>query len=156
MPPAGAVSWSQGANGAVPSNAIRLGQDSDGEALFGCAAPVGPPGRQTMQPGKLSRKLGGCFVAFGGKEHLLRGYQVLVSSLDYRAFGLQPVNGGPLPGRSINGGTDIDGQPLYFCIVQYDNGSAHVEKIQRSWKECHIPYVRLERSYGVYKVLVLR
>jgi hypothetical protein len=87
---------------------------------------------------------------------LLRGYQVLVSSLDYRAFGLQPVNGGPLPGRSINGGTDIDGQPLYFCIVQYDNGSAHVEKIQRSWKECHIPYVRLERSYGVYKVLVLR
>jgi hypothetical protein len=150
------VAWVQSANGDYPQNAIRLGKESDGEALFGCSALVGPPGKQTMQPGKLSRKIGGCNVPFAGTEHSIRNYQVLASSLDYRAFALQDVNGGPLPARAVSGGVDIDGQPLYFCIVPFSDGSAHVGKIQRSWKQCHIGFGGSEQSYNAYKVLVVR
>ena len=155
-PPAGALAWSQNTNGGIPQNAIRLGKDSDGEALFGCTAPVGPAGRQTMQPGKLSRKLGGCSVGYGGQEYLMRDYHVFVSSLDYHAFALAPVNGGPLPARSVSGGADTDGKALYFCVVQLSDGSEQVGKIQAGWKACNYAYGGREHSYGGYKVLVLR
>jgi hypothetical protein len=150
------ISWSHDANGGIPSNAIRLGSDFDRNAVFGCEALVGPPGTETMQPGKLTRKLGGCSVTYRGAEYVSRDYQVLVSSADHDAFGLAHANGNALPLGSIQIGADTDGHALYFCVVRRFDGSDEVGKIQAGRRDCNYGYAGREQSYDSYKVLVMR
>ncbi|KAJ3261634.1 hypothetical protein HDU77_000807 [Chytriomyces hyalinus] len=68
-----AVFWRQASSHAFPNNAIPIGTDKDGGALF--AARIQMEG--SVQVGK-ARNTGGCFIGYAGKEvHFEHGFEVL-------------------------------------------------------------------------------
>ena len=149
------MSWVQGANGAVPQGALRLGTDSDGQPLYTCAGTV-TAGVTSQQPGKLNPKLGACLVPFAGKEHPASPYHVLVAPQGAAAFAFTRVDGRALPARAVQVGKDIDGAQLYVCLVKMADGSEQLGKTRNGWTACNYPYAGLERQHGVYSVLVAR
>ncbi len=153
LPPA---DWRESRDGAVPDNAVALGRDSDGEPLYGCSALVGPPGRESPQPGKLNRRIGACNVPWGGSERTVPAYRVLVKATAGDDFGLRPPQGAGMPDRAVPGGRDTDGQALFLCVVAMPDGSRHVGKIQPGWNRCHIGYAGHEIEAAGYQVVVRR
>src|SRR5579883_2560018 len=61
-------------NGFVPRDAIRAGTDADGTPLYMCSAVFGGG----THPGKLHSSFGGCNISYGGVEHTISDYFVLV------------------------------------------------------------------------------
>jgi hypothetical protein len=117
-------------NGVVPPDAIRAGQDDDGTDLYVCNAFFG--GGQ--QPGKLRSSFRGCDISWGGEEHIVSTYQVLV-----------PEWSGYPPLREFRdafdfpAGKDINGAPLYVCRASY-LGSVQPGKTQQGWSTCNFGY----------------
>jgi len=74
-PPA-ALSWIEGQNGEVPSNAVVGGQDADGETIYiGRAIHQG-----TVTVGKVHPSHGCCYVSYGGEELNFKEYEILVKN----------------------------------------------------------------------------
>lgn len=151
-----APDWIEARGGETPANAVPLGRDSDGQTLFACSAAVGRPGHETMQPGKLSPRLGACNVAWAGVERSVPVYRVLVQAKAGAGFALRRADGAPLPDRALPAGRDTDGQPLFLCVAAFDDGSTHVGKVQPSWKRCHFGYGGREIEAAAYQVVVRR
>lgn len=69
--------WIASANGHVPEGAICAGNQSDGEALF-----VGRSHYEgSLTPGKIQRSHNCMYIPFGGTEHSVAQYEVLVEQL---------------------------------------------------------------------------
>lgn len=66
--------WEFNAGGDVPPNAIPAGVEHHGEVLYICRAEL----EGGVHPGKTSRGIGACAVPWGGYEHNIDPYEVLV------------------------------------------------------------------------------
>jgi hypothetical protein len=67
-------SWVAANSGNIPNRAVRGGQEANGENLFVCRARF----QGGLHPGKIRPAFGGCNVPWGGGEHAVRSYEVLV------------------------------------------------------------------------------
>lgn len=63
--------WRRARRGRVPLGAWRVGTDSNGTALYLCRAQY-----KGLQIGKVRPGIGGCNIAYAGKERVLRRYQI--------------------------------------------------------------------------------
>ncbi|MDD9986508.1 MAG: DUF3421 domain-containing protein [Spirochaetaceae bacterium] len=67
--------WEPGSGGTVPSNAIPAGSEVGGTPLYICRAEI----EGGTHPGKTRERIGSCAVAWGGREHYINPYEVLVA-----------------------------------------------------------------------------
>jgi len=69
--------WVGSDGGHVPRGAVPAGREHPpgGETLFVCRARF----KNGMHPGKVRAGLDGCNVPWGGREHTVRDYQVLIA-----------------------------------------------------------------------------
>ncbi len=142
------ASWVDEEYGAVPSNALKFGTDSDGTALYPCRAYVSNNG---LQLGKISLNLGVCHIGFNNTELAVTPYQVLTSSLP---FTTQTVNGKAPPSGALIGGYQ-DGTPFYVCQGKYPSNGGYVPgKTRADWTFCMVVYGGTEHNVSTYNVLV--
>ncbi|MBI1383973.1 MAG: DUF3421 domain-containing protein [Rhizobiales bacterium] len=67
-------SWWPTAGGHVPRHAVQGGNEQDGEPLYVCRAFF----NGGIHAGKVRAQFGGCNIGWGGREHTVRDYEVLV------------------------------------------------------------------------------
>ena len=66
--------WVKASNGYIPDNAVVIGgREANGQILFICRANY----RGGVHPGKIRTEFGGCNIPWGGKEIVVRDYEVL-------------------------------------------------------------------------------
>lgn len=66
-------SWTTASGGHVPDGAMIAGREANGQVLFICRAQY----RGGVHPGKIRAEFGGCNIPWGGREIVVREYQVL-------------------------------------------------------------------------------
>ena len=67
--------WQSAEGGHIPDSAIVAGREAHGEEIFVCRAAF----EGGIHPGKIFHTMGTCLVPWGGREHHLHEYEVLVS-----------------------------------------------------------------------------
>jgi Protein of unknown function (DUF3421) len=145
--------WVPASFGEIPGNAVVGGQDTPppgqfaGPTLYYCRAKVAGP---DLQLGKIRGDFGGCFIPYGGSEHIETQYEVLVSGIPYHTVG---ASNGVVPPDAIRGGHDDDGTDLYVCSA-YFSGGIHPGKLRSSFRGCDISYGGKEYNVVSYNVLV--
>jgi hypothetical protein len=139
-----APAWVPAAGAEVPAEALQGGTDCDGEPLFiGRARFEG-----ALIPGKVARAHGVCYVAWGGEEHPVSEYEVLVGGSNTWV----PVTGAEIPPNAVPGGESEDGEPLFIGRAAHE-GSVTIGKVQPSHGVCYISFGGLEVAYGNYEIL---
>lgn len=99
--------WVGSSNGHVPEGAVLAGNTSTGEPLFiGRAHHEG-----SLTPGKIHRSHGCIYVPFGGAEHSMLHYEVLVAQQKAQWVGSSAY--GPPPPNAVVAGNDSDGSIVY-------------------------------------------
>jgi len=68
--------WVPDSNGSVPSDAVEAGRTSDGETLYIGRGHI----EGSTTPGKIHPSHGCLYIPYGGQEHKLSSYEVLVRS----------------------------------------------------------------------------
>jgi len=129
--------------GYVPPDSIRGGTDDDGSALYLCTAAYGGG----FHPGKLRSSFKACDVSYGGSEHLVASYTVLVPK--WISFPPTP------PWYSdfdFQAGTDVGGQPLYICRA-YFGGGIQPGKMQAIWTTCNFGWGGKEEQGSNFDLL---
>jgi hypothetical protein len=137
--------------GEVPQNAIQGGSESTGEPLYYCHAQY----NGTWQPGKIRPGFAGCNVPYGGLEHVVSRYQVLVDLNPSMPYNKVSAQNGVLPADAVKAGVDSDGENLYLCSASI-NGGTHPGKLKPSLGACLIPFGGTETAITTYSVLVAR
>ena len=84
------LSWKEAANGHVPKNAVKGGHNADGQPLYVIRAKI--EGRDACGKINPQNKFG--HVPFGGKEHIVKHYEVLIQHRNHR-----PPPAAPAPPR---------------------------------------------------------
>jgi hypothetical protein len=130
-------------NGVVPPDAIRGGRDDDGTDLYICNAFF----MGGQHPGKLRSDFGGCDVSWGGTEHVVTTYQVLVP-----AWSIYPPAPGTVDAFNFPAGTDIDGTLLQVCRAPY-LGGVELGKTRWDWTTCNFGYGGKEILVSDYDIL---
>ncbi|XP_026841400.1 uncharacterized protein LOC6590718 isoform X1 [Drosophila persimilis] len=96
--------WIPASGGHVPPHALRVGQTSDGEPLF-----IGRGYFQgSLTPGKVHPSHHCLYIPFGGKEHSLEAYEVLVQPETWISS-----SGGHIVPGTVQGGHDTDGDQIF-------------------------------------------
>ena len=67
--------WQTRSGGAIPSSAVKTGQEANGVFLYTCRAKF----NSGIHPGKIHSEFGGCNIPYGGREHTIFEYDVLVN-----------------------------------------------------------------------------
>lgn len=70
----GTVAWRAGANGNIPSDVIAVGHEANGSFLGVCRAEF-----NGQQIGKIGPSTGSCAIGYGGVEHTIYQYEVMVA-----------------------------------------------------------------------------
>ncbi|XP_015782147.1 natterin-3 [Tetranychus urticae] len=142
--------WIDAEGGFVPyGEAVVGGMDISGETLYvGRALQDGE-----CIPGKIVPSHGVCYVAYAGREHPHRVYQVL------RGHGLEfcwvPSSEGMTPTGAIEGGKTSDGESLFIGRT-FHQGSHVIGKIHPSHGRLYIPFGGDEHSFSDYEVLCMK
>ncbi|XP_055610842.1 uncharacterized protein LOC129757595 [Uranotaenia lowii] len=135
------------ANGPHPPNMVPGGQDSDGCTIYvGRAHHSGD-----LLPAKVIPAKNAAYVAYGGGEHFVDGFEVLCQ----KELIWDNAHGGIIPPDAICGGNTADGEPLYVGRA-YHEGSQTVGKVQSSHGCVYIPYGGAEVAVHSYEVLCER
>jgi len=138
--------WVQSASGHVPTGAVSAGNQSNGEPLY-----VGRAHFQgSLTPGKVHRSHGCLYIPFGGAEHSVQQYEVLIGQ--QRSTWTQTSAYNPLPEGAILAGNDADGTPLYVGRA-YHEGDQIPAKVLPSKQVAYIPYNGQEIPKHQYEVL---
>ncbi|KAM7342289.1 uncharacterized protein ACRADG_009754 [Cochliomyia hominivorax] len=103
--------WIPSSGGSVPPHALQVGQTSDGEPLYvGRGHWAG-----SLTPGKIHPSHGCLYIPYGGGEHKLENYEVLVQPETWvSSSGCNIVPG------TIVAGHDCDGDPIYVGRAYHD------------------------------------
>ncbi|VDD82800.1 unnamed protein product [Mesocestoides corti] len=136
--------WVGDSNGDVPKNAIVGGIAGDGEPLYVCRQEI----EDEMCAGKIHNGHGCAYIPYGGKEHSVEQYEVLV----YQWVGDSKGN---VPKNAIVGGIVGDGAPLYVCKQKIEDEMC-AGKVHNGHGFAYIPYGGKEHPVEQYQVLVLR
>jgi hypothetical protein len=110
------MTWIGSSNGHVPAGAISTGNTNTGEPLYvGRAHHEG-----SLTPGKIHRSHGCMYMPYGGIEHSILHYEVLVGQ--QRSQWINVSAHSPPPPGAIIGGNDSDGTPIYVgrCFHEGD------------------------------------
>ena len=83
----GKYRWVRARHGRVPDFAIVAGRESDGRSLFVCRAQH----RGGVHPGKVRSGFRGCNIEWGGGEHAIPVYEVLVSAWQQEGSSAPPM-----------------------------------------------------------------
>jgi hypothetical protein len=103
------------------------GYDVNGTPLYVCVANYG----SGQVPGKVPSGWTSCDVPYGGGEHYVSSYSVLVPNFK------SP------PGTIFNAGTDSDGYQLGICRASYQN-SMQVGRYRTRTQTCNFGYANNE------------
>ncbi len=144
------VKWVGASGGSVPSNALKGGMEH-------------PPGKQTLyvcraqfkggtHPGKVRSAFRGCNIGWGGREHAVRNYQVLLNNPSFRWV---RASNGAIPKGAVKGGMEHPPgkQTLYVCRAQFKGGT-HPGKVRSAFRGCNIGWGGGEHAVRNYEVLV--
>ena len=104
-------SWIPSCGGDVPPHAVRAGQTSDGEPLYIGRGPY----NGSLTPGKIHPSHGCLYIPFGGTEHALQSYEVLVQPETW----ISSSGSNIVPG-TVHAGTDVDGDAIYVGRAYHD------------------------------------
>jgi hypothetical protein len=129
--------WAPG----LSKEAIQLGTDNDGSALYACRAYVGT----SLAPGKTKSSWSICDVSYGGHEYSVSPYQTLVAVWT-------PETSGALASGAFAVGSE-SGTPVYGCRAAVGT-SEQVGKIKTGFTGCDYPYGGVEAQAASYSVLV--
>jgi predicted nucleic acid-binding Zn-ribbon protein len=144
------VKWVGASGGSIPSNALKGGMEH-------------PPGKQTLyvcraqfnggtHPGKVRPAFRGCNIGWGGREHAVRNYQVLLNN---PSFTWVRASHGAIPNGAVKGGMEHPPgkQTLYVCRAHF-NGGTHPGKVRPAFRGCNIGWGGREHAVRTYEVLV--
>lgn len=122
--------WIPASNGDVPPHSMRVGQTSDGEPLY-----VGRGHWQgSLTVGKIHPSHGCLYIPYGGGEHRLDHYEVLVQPETW----VHSQGNNIVPG-TIHAGTDSDGDAIYVGRA-YHNGDLLPAKVIPSKGCAYVAY----------------
>jgi hypothetical protein len=116
--------------GQLPAQALRGGTDSNGAPLYTCLGSF----QGGVHPGKTRSDWGSCDISWGGAEHFVTPYQVLVPQFS------------PPPVKAYQAGVDGNGAVLGVCNVPYGS-STQVGKYL-SYGACNFGFGGKEISLG--------
>lgn len=135
-------SWVAASNGQVPRGAFAAGSEK-GRPLYLCHARY----NNGIHPGKVVDK--DCHISWGGKEVLIRSYEVLTAPRPVRLKWVAASNG-QVPQGAFRGGYEKN-RPLYVCRAAHNEG-LHPGKVVD--KNCDISYRGRAVVIPNYEVLV--
>jgi hypothetical protein len=152
--------WASAANGNIPQGAYSYGFEAPSPGSFGFGPALYPCRgflNGGLHPGKVRPGFTGCDVGWGGKEVPVNPYEVLIAGPFYQlpvdnwplAAGSLPVQYGP-----VMGGFEIDGQPLYICLANFNNGE-HPGKFRPGLGGCNIGWGGAEQTVPTYSSSVM-
>ncbi|KAL7738623.1 hypothetical protein ACLKA6_006916 [Drosophila palustris] len=122
--------WIPASNGEVPPHALRVGQTSDGEPLYvGRGYFSG-----SLTPGKVHPSHGCLYIPYGGAEHKLEAYEVLVQPETWVSSSGSNI----VPG-TILAGHDSDGDAIYVGRA-YHEGDLLPAKVIPNKSCAYVPY----------------
>merc|ERR1712080_375566 len=96
--------WKSEIFGDVSPGAVVGGTAPNGDALYICRTFVA----HQLIPGKVDKTLGNCGVAYGGKEHMIPVYQVLVNQDHIAEISWVDAEDGFTPANAVVGGYKCD------------------------------------------------
>ncbi len=144
------ANWVNANGGSIPSSALAGGQEH-------------PPGKQTLyvckaqfqggiHPGKVRPAFHACNIGWGGMEHAVRNYEVLLTNSN---FIWVPANNGHIPKGAVKGGVEHPPgkQSLFVCRAKF-NGGTHPGKVRPAFRGCNIGWGGKEHAVRNYEVLV--
>ncbi|KAI9291585.1 hypothetical protein K502DRAFT_309057 [Neoconidiobolus thromboides FSU 785] len=110
--------WVKAKSGSIPPNAVQGGQEGDGKPLFVARAMF----NGSLVPGKAGPHIRGASIAYGGKEHFLFDYEILVGD-ESLLYWRQCTGRIQLRGWSpLEVGYEADGKELYVGKTQVGSG----------------------------------
>ncbi|WP_419419994.1 DUF3421 domain-containing protein [Legionella sp. D16C41] len=122
--------------------AVRIGTDTDGKALYLCLAKFS----NSIQPGKTWVGYGRCNVAYGGKEYIVNDFKVPPRELfDNTSWQKGTRN-------AVKIGRDTNGNPLFLCQAFY-RGSKQPGKTWPGYNRCNISYAGQEIILNTFRIL---
>lgn len=157
--------WLPGTEGSVPAGAVAGGRDINGEPLYVARARYGG----ALIPGKVIISFSvsvinliyllfqlvashrGCYVAWGGKENLVKHYEVLCN---YEGEWI-PSRKDEIPAKAIDGGHTETGEKLFIGRASHKKLNTP-GKVQPSHKCCYISFSGREVAYKSYEILVAK
>lgn len=141
--------WILATEGTAPPGAFVAGKEADpkGEDIYICRAQF----HSGVHPGKLRPTFGGCNIGWGGEEHTVSSYQVLVGD----NFKWVSARNGNIANGAVHGGEEHPPgkEELFICRANYKNG-IHPGKIRPAFRGCDIGWGGKEVTIGEYEVLV--
>lgn len=133
--------WKNAQNGHVPPQAYPGGYEKNKAKLFICRAKF----KGGKHIGKLRTAFRGCNIAWGGKEYVVRKYQVLLNR------GWVKTSNGRLVGHPQKAGKETNGKPLYICKAKF-KGGIHPGKTRPAFRGCNIGWGGKEHVVANYKL----
>lgn len=159
------TSWTNASGGSVPFNAVPGGYDTPakpgtlGQPLYYCRGSDPSNGVLGLQLGKVRPGFDGCLVPYGGGEHHISSYQVLVKASPAMPLTTVPASSGSLPWGALRAGTDANGTALYICQGPYTPYFGAATSMQPGklipGSGCDISYGGREILLTSYNLLVL-
>jgi len=138
--------WIGSSNGHAPAGAVSTGNTTSGEPLYiGRAHHEG-----SLTPGKIHRSHGCLYIPFGGGEHSILHYEVLVGQ--QKADWVQTSAHAPLPPNAVYVGTDSDQSPIYVGRAHH-NGDQLPAKVIPSKKVAYVSWNGSEIAKYSYEIL---
>jgi len=138
--------WVFAASGSVPLDAIQGGAEPDGTAVYICRAFF----NNGVHPGRVRPGMTGCDIGWGGSEHLIPFYQVLVPRWVSADNGNIPPNAYSL-GYEV---PSVDGRQLLYPCRGYLNGSLQPGKVRPGLPGCSVGWGGKEIFLNPYEVLI--
>eukprot|EP00092_Neocalanus_flemingeri_P014703 GFUD01015865.1.p1 GENE.GFUD01015865.1~~GFUD01015865.1.p1 ORF type:complete len:150 (+),score=28.49 GFUD01015865.1:125-574(+) len=143
------VRFVHAANGQLPPNAWPGGNDN-GPQYVARSYHEG-----SLVPGKFVPHHGVAYIPWGGKEHAMTHYEVLIQEGPDNLVWV-PASGGNLGSTgALRSGRTVSGGPLYVGRAQI-NGTWTLGKVNPEHKKCYIPYGGKEHALSTYQVLCVR
>ena len=137
------VEWLASSGDRILPGALPAGHEANGAKLFVCAAPFA----NGTHPGKVRAGFDGCHIGYGGQEHSVANYTLLIGKGRW-----VPGQNGQIPPRAVQAGQEADGRPLYVCRAPF-RGGVHPGKIGPSTGSCNIGFGGTELTLTPYDVL---
>lgn len=137
------VRWVPCSLGEIPENAVVGGHDS-GSVLYVIRSVL----KKALTPGKLQQGKPYSEVCWGGTEHAMDNYEVLI---DFDGDWVRTTDDN-IPPLALWAGRSEDDQPLYVGRVLY-RGALIVGKVQPKHKSLYIPYEGKEMPFKTFEIL---
>lgn len=139
--------WVPAHNGSVVFGAEVSGMEANGAPLFVCRARF----NGGLHPGKMRHSFRGCNIGWGGREHTLGAYDLVISNGGRLRW--LPAAGGQVFQGAMVGGREANGQVLYVCRAFF-NGGTHIGKVRAGFRGCNIGWGGREHTVPAYQLLM--